>query len=367
MHRAASNSSRGFTLVELLVAVALGVMVMSAAVSLFKKGSDVTTVTSQRSQLQTDLRAAEAMLVRDISMAGAGMPSGGIPVPTTAPLPRYGCDITAVCYVVANFPSFATAPVTPNTAYYVLPGPAKGPVITVGQPATDTITVIYADNAFLLNDYTVTFNATGTAATFAPPVPLPAPPPQDVNDPVVGLRRGDVVMFQNTKGTALAVVTGDVTVAGLNFTAPFANGDVLNLNNSAVGSRSIPSILAGTKTQASRIWIITYYLDTTVDAGGNVTARLMRQVNTQPPVPLADNIVNLKFTYDAYDNLGVLQAELPDAGAGNVPPVTPNMIQKVNLAALTGRSSFRGTQGFQGLSLQTQISVRNLSFKDRYQ
>lgn len=367
MNRSASKSPKGFSLVELILAMALGVLVMGAAVSMFKKGVDVTTITSQRAQLQTDLRAAEDMLAKDISMAGAGMPTGRISVPNVAPLPRYGCDLSGTCYVNATFPSFATVPATPNAAYYVLPGPSKGPVITPGQPATDTITVIYADQAFLLSNYTVAFNAAGTAATFTPPAPLPVPAPQAVDDPVVGLKPGDVVMFQNSKGPALAVITGNVTKAGTAYTAPFANGDVLRLNNSAAGSQSVQAILAGTQTQASRIWIITYYLDTIVDAAGNVTPRLMRQVNTQKPVPLADNVVNLKFTYDTYDANGILQGELPDAGASSVPPVTPDLIQKVNLAALTARSPTRGPAGFQGFNLQTQISVRNLSFKDRYQ
>jgi hypothetical protein len=43
------------------------------------------------------------------------------------------------------------------------------------------------------------------------------------------------------------------------------------------------------------------------------------------------------------------------------------LIQKVNIAALTARSPTRGVAGYQGMSLQTQVSVRNLSFKDRYQ
>lgn len=373
MHVHASTSSRGFTLVELLVAMALGLLVVGAGVSMFKQGMDVTTVTSQRAQMQLDLRAAETLLKRDISLAGANMPTGGIPVPDTGTLPRFGCDLTGACYIPATgaganqglpFPSFATVPVTPNTAYWVLPGPNKGPVVTPGQPPTDTITVIYADSTFQLNQYSVTFNGPGTSATFAPPAPPSAP--QAVNDPVVGLKRGDVIMFQNTKGAALAEVTGNPAVNGTSYTVPFADGDVLRLNQSTAASGNVPAILAGKNTQASRVWIITYYLDTFTDAGGQVTPRLMRQVNTQPSVPLTDNVMNLKFTYDAYDPDGALQAELPDAGAGNVPPIIPNQIQKVNLEALTARSPVRGTQGYQGLNLQTQISVRNMSFRDRY-
>ncbi len=375
MQTPVATSNRGFSLVELLVAMALGLIVVGAGVSMFKRGTDVTTITSQRAQMQLDLRAAEDLMVRDISLAGANMPTGGIPVPATGLVPRSGCDLTGVCYIPSapaaganqglRFPTFATVPVTQNVAYYVLPGPNQGPVIAPGQPSTDTITVIYADSVFQLNQYAVTFNAAGTSATLTPPAPPAAP--QAVNDPVVGLKRGDVIMFQNNKGAALAEVTGIPAVNGTQFTVPFADGDVLRLNQSTAGSRNVPAIIAGLNTQATRVWIITYYLDTFTDAAGNVTPRLMRQVNAQPPVPLTDNVVNLKFTYDAYDSNGVLQAELPDAGASLAPPVLPNLIQKVNISALTARSPVKGVQGYQGLNLQTQISVRNLSFKDRYQ
>lgn len=376
MNLSRRKSSQGFTLIELLVAMSLGLLVVSAGVVMFKKGMDVTSITAQRSQMQLDVRAAEDMMVRDISLAGGGLPNGGVPVPSTAAAPRFGCDFTGTCYVPAppspganagiQFPTFATVPPTANSAYWVLPGPNKGPVITPGQPATDTITVIYVDTTFPLSQYSVAFNAGGSAATFTPPA-APAPAPVAVNDPAAGLKRGDVVLFQNTKGAALAEVTGPVSVAGANYTVPFADGDALRLNQSGAASRNVPAILGGASTQACRILIITYYLDTIADAAGNITPRLMRQVNGQPPVPLADNVVNLKFTYDAYDSNGNLVAETADAGASLAPPVVPNMIQKVNISALTARSAVRGVQGYQGLNLATQVSVRNMSFKDRYQ
>lgn len=376
MNLSRTKSSHGFTLIELLVAMSLGLLVVSAGVVMFKKGMDVTSVTAQRSQMQLDLRAAEDMMVRDISLAGGGLPNGGVPVPSTAAAPRFGCDFTGTCYVPAppspganagiSFPTFATVPPTANSAYWVLPGPNKGPVITPGQPATDTITVIYADTTFPLSQYSVAFNAGGSAATFSAPAP-PAPVPVAVNDPTAGLKRGDVVLFQNTRGAALAEVTGPVSLTGANYTVPFADGDALRLNQSGAASRNVPAILGGASTQACRVLIITYYLDTIADAAGNITPRLMRQVNGQPPVPLADNVVNLKFTYDAYDSNGNLVAETADAGASLAPPVVPNMIQKVNIRALTARSAVRGAQGYQGLNLATQVSVRNMSFKDRYE
>jgi type II secretory pathway pseudopilin PulG len=369
MNRSVRKSAAGFTLVEMLMAVFLSALIMGGAVTLFKKGVDVTTITSQRAQMQTDLRAAEDMIIKDLSMAGAGMWQGGIAVPAVAPAPRYGCDLAGVCYVTATFPTFPTLGIS-NTAYYMLAGPSKGPVITVGQPATDTVTMIYADQQFLLNDYVMTINAAGTGATFTPPAIIPNPVPQDVDDPVVGLRPGDVLQLTTKTGPALVTVTGNVTKAGAGaatiWTVPFANGDILHLNNSA-SPVGVQAIKGGTNQSATRVLIITYYIDTITDLAGNVTPRLMRQVNTQKPVPLADNIINLKLTYDTYDDSGVLQSELPDAGAGSTPAITPALIQKVNLAALTARTATRGPMGFQGLNLQTQVSVRNLSFKNRYQ
>jgi prepilin-type N-terminal cleavage/methylation domain-containing protein len=376
MQHSTSRKNRGFSLAEVLVAVTLGALVVGAAVTMFKNGSDVSTVTQQRVQLQMDLRAAENLLIQDISLAGAGLPTGGIAVNNAVPTPRFGCDLSGVCYATQNFPSLATTPVTPPQAYYIIPGPLKGPQVTTGQPNTDTITVMYTDTNFLLNEYTAAFTIPGTAAnpqaqqvTFTPPVTVPLIPPQAVNDPVVGLKKGDVVMFSNSKGNALAVITNNVAAGGApgTFTAQFAPGDVLNINSIAAASPLQQLIITGgTGLTASRVFIISYYLDQVTDPGGTTVARLMRQVNTSAPTPLADNVVNMKFTYDSYDDTGVLKAELPDGGLTSVPPISPNLIQRVNLAALTARSATAGVKGYQGLSMQTQVSVRNLSFKDRY-
>src|SRR5258705_9098322 len=75
MQRANRNS--GFTLIELMVSVALGLIVMAALGSLFKSGMDATFVVTQRAELQQNMRAAIELLSKDISMAGSRLPSGG--------------------------------------------------------------------------------------------------------------------------------------------------------------------------------------------------------------------------------------------------------------------------------------------------
>ena len=81
MERAPRNRARGFTLIELLVAMALGLLVMGAMASLFKTGLNAMMLVTQRTETQQNMRAAMDLMVKDISMAGAGLPSGGIQLP----------------------------------------------------------------------------------------------------------------------------------------------------------------------------------------------------------------------------------------------------------------------------------------------
>ena len=91
MGRKSANSSGGFSLIELLVALAVGALVVGAAVQLFSQGMDATFVVSQRAEMQQDLRASSDLLFKDISLAGAGLPSAtGIQLPSQAGKPIYG-------------------------------------------------------------------------------------------------------------------------------------------------------------------------------------------------------------------------------------------------------------------------------------
>ena len=66
------NTSRGFTLLELMVSLVIGAITLATAVQLYSQAVKATIVTSQRAEMQQDFRAAANLLSRDISMAGAG-------------------------------------------------------------------------------------------------------------------------------------------------------------------------------------------------------------------------------------------------------------------------------------------------------
>src|SRR3954468_2670802 len=96
------NSSYGYSLVELMISLAIGLAVLGAAVSLFSKSIDGTWTISQRAEMQQDARATSNILTKDISLAAAGMPPGGLALVSGALTPRYGCDYNGTCYLGPN-------------------------------------------------------------------------------------------------------------------------------------------------------------------------------------------------------------------------------------------------------------------------
>lgn len=321
MERRSTRQGTGFTLIELLVAMGLGLLIMAAMASLFKMGLDSTVLVTQKAETQQNMRAAVDLMVKDIGMAGAGLPSGGIQLPSggVSTPSRFGCDQAGTCHVPAfNYP-------TNNYMYGIVPGFSNGvennTVVAAAPPPiiNDSITVIYADYNFPLWEYDVSFPTPGNggAITLAPNVAfVPAPP---LITAAGGVKVGDLIMLSNSVGTAVGEVT-DLNPAGITF----ADADPLNLNQNGAAQNNIKAISTGANTIAYRLFAVTYYL--TVPANGE-TPRLMRQVNGLDPVPVADNIINLQFAYDTYNSL----------------------------------------TSSQNMYLATSVSARNMAFRNRYQ
>lgn len=367
------NSKRGFSLLELMVSMALGLVVMASMASLFKTGMDSTFLVAQRAETQQNMRAAIDLMTKDISQAGSGLPSGGVQLPPLAggvTAAKYGCDQAGTCYVPAfNYPNG-------NYMYGIIPGWKNGVQGNAVIPATagtrnDSITVIYADYNFPLWEYNVTFPAApnGTQINLAPNAAfVPAPPLPTATG---GIQTGDLILLNGTNGvSAVGEVTG-VTPTSISF----ADLDPLNMNWSAPAhtKNNIYAVSGGvgfaapapgtTQGTAYRLYAVTYYL--TVPPAGQLP-RLMRQVNGQTPVPVADDIINLQFAYDIY-NSNVTPVTL-DANQANPLGVaeSPNLIQKVNLWVM-GQSMTPDGNKSQSMYLATSVSARNMAFRNRYQ
>src|SRR4030081_258505 len=155
-----AKSQQGFTLLELMVASAIGLVLILAATSLFKMGMDATFTVTQRAETQQNMRAAVELMTKDISLAGAGLPSGGLQLPTAA-VSQFACNQTGTCYVPAhNYPNNSTGGI--NYMYGIIPGFNNGVqnnAVIPNAPGqiNSSITTVHCDYNFPLANFTFTF------------------------------------------------------------------------------------------------------------------------------------------------------------------------------------------------------------------
>lgn len=381
-----TKRAAGFSLVEMTIAMALGTLVLGAAVQIYIQGLGATWIVSQRAEMQQDFRAASDILTKDLSLAGAGLgPNAAIQLPTSSTIPVYGCDQTSTCYINGTSVKYPEQGSTPFL-YGLLPGYDVGPTLLTAQGATDATTVVYTDSTFYLDCYTATI-ASATTVTFALPSTTSstctAPTgttPQNVNDAAVGLTAGDLVLFSISTTQIVAEVTGSPTSSTsggvTTYTVPFAASDVLKMNQAASVSNSLAyQYTSGTvKTgYANRILVITYYIDNSVSP-----SRLMRQISGHSPIPVAENVVYLKFTYNLFNtttNTTAIGCSNPGASSdgcnGASSGLLPNQVTQINVANMAIDSSLQGSQnglgnGYQRMDLQTSVCARNLTYVNNY-
>jgi len=373
--------AQGFSLLELMVASAVGLLVIAAMASLFKIGMDATFTVTQRAETQQNMRAAIELMTKDISLAGSGLPSGGLQLVVNggATQSKFACNQTGTCYVPNNtYPNSGTG--VQNYMYGIIPGFNNGvqnaAVITAapGQ-VNDSITSIYCDYNFSLTNFTFAF-PTATQSTVT--VNNMAVQPNNILA-AGGLAPGDLILFivstpgngTGNNGTSLiqtGAVVAEVTSIPSNTTINFAAGDALNFNqNGGVGMTnnlaSLAGLGAGTQMSACRLYAVTYFLQVPAAGGTVQTPRLMRQVNGQDAVPVADNIINVQITYDVINSIaGTISANQVDPiGAGS----SPALIQKVNLWVM-GQSTTTAGRKAQSMYLASSVSARNMSFCNSY-
>ena len=179
----------------------------------------------------------------------------------------------------------------------------------------------------------------------------------------------------------VAEVTGPITTGvdasnNTTYIVPFNNADVLGMNQTPNGGglNGAPLNAAATASNAPcggtgpcRLLVITYYLDTTV-----TPSRLMRQVSGHTPMPVAENIVYMKFSYDLYNQANNTPAvNQPNPGSGDANDTAsngliPNQITKINILHMAMDSTLKGTTGYQGADLETSVSARNLTYSNNY-
>jgi prepilin-type N-terminal cleavage/methylation domain-containing protein len=361
--RFTEHKARGFSLVELMVAMTLGLIVLGATTQLFKSGMDASILVSQSAEMQQSARATLNLIAKDVSMAGSGLPSGGLALPNGAG------SVASLFAVDTNRAWLANNAYPGKFMFGIIPGDANGmesggPInVTATGTGSDAITIIYADYSFPLSQYTTAIpaaNPLGDKVTFTPPVPLPAGFPA-IQSPT-GIQVGDLILFRNNLGSAVGEVTG-IAPNGASTDISFVNGDPLKMNQTGAAAGNILSILGGGAMTGTRIWAVTYFIEVPTVASGQ-PPRLMRQVSGQPPSPVADNIIGLTVTYDLCDGTNGPAC----SGVANplLAPFSPSQIHKVNIQVMGQTLNPYGNRS-RSTVLTTSVSTRSLSFKDRYQ
>lgn len=358
-------AEHGFTLVEMLITVAITTVVMGGALVALRDATRATETATLVSNLNSSLRTSMDLVVRDMLQVGQGLPAGRVVlVPSgvgSAPIRLPGPPNTTLLLAGA----------TELTAF--TPGPGLGPVLN--GIATDVVTTIQADSAFDQVRLTQ-LPANGLSMTVDAAVDIDDGGPDD-------LQPGDLIMLTKGSLSTIAQVTGVNAQV-----VQFAAGDSLNLNQPAAAQGSVRWLRAQAPVDnpvggfvmstATRIRMITYYLDSVTDPR---RPRLVRRLNNGHPTTydntlgtvLAFDVESLQFTYDLADgvtNPSDVRMTVVDLGAtGTCAPnaCSPNQIRKINVL-LRGRSPrpLTATGQFFRKDLVTQVSVRSLAFVDRY-
>ena len=378
MNTQKKSKQAGFSLLELLVSIGVTVVILGATLLAFKDAANTQRGVGYTSDMNDNLRAALNLIQQDLILAGTGIPTGGIPIPNT-PNSAGTCNTTAA----PNRPTL-TGTLTFPTCNFVLPaiepGSALGPLITApdatsGNPSnpnsfTDLITVLYADNALALDNDTInsaacpggSISASGDTVVFD----ITCQPLTGTNG--VTINAGDLIMFSNAKGNAIQTVTSVSSQ-----TVKMLVGDAFNLNGRTAPQGTIKQLQNtdssgnpnGTypPTTATRIWMVSYYLDNITDPAH---IRLVRRVNFDP-TPLAqlavgETLENMQFTYNYVD--GVTN---PSNQVGVPTGLSENQIRSINVF-LGARSNYFDPQRkrYTRVNLQTQVSLRSMAYRNRY-
>jgi prepilin-type N-terminal cleavage/methylation domain-containing protein len=313
---------QGFSLLELILALALSVGLMGTVFYYLKQNQDSFVVEAAIADLHQNFRAAMDLMTRDIQAAGSGLPQflgplagldGGTDPDTGNPLTdTSGRPLTDEILILYGDPSFPALTVTNG------PIASRTSTIQVQNPPTGPAPTFTNGDNYIL--YAVSQpNAYGTA---------------------------DMAEFDVFTLSSQTAVTGGVQLVGTASTA---------VNPPAWGNLAFPSVSALRVARLSE-WV-RYRVDPT-------TNELQRSISGGAWVAVARNITNLQVQY---------WVESVDPGTG---AVTQNYIDQVGTDAtnnraltrsvrftLTGQSQMTRVadgQGQRTLSQTIEVTPRNL-------
>jgi type II secretory pathway pseudopilin PulG len=341
MRRGRARRDAGFTLTEALISACLSMVVLSAALGAFNSSMGLADTSRIVSETNHSLQAAMSLMVRDLMQTGQGVPGGGVPVPsgTGATLVRRPSPPGASL----NFPGAWT------TLPAIMPGNSLGPTVLGLQ--TDIINIFYADPTLVINQAPLAaIAADGSTITF---------PTTTVITGADGLKVGDLILFNNARGSAMQ----EITAVNGSQTVTMAVSDLMDFNQPGAAGGNLLALASSPgvfpPTTATRLTMVSYYVDVVTDP---TLPRLVRQINGGARLAIALGVENLQLTYDIVDG-ATNPTNVATPPTGN----SASQIRKVRLF-ISARSLDQSpvTHQFMRNSMATDVGLRSLSFVDRY-
>jgi prepilin-type N-terminal cleavage/methylation domain-containing protein len=342
-----TNSERGFSILELIVAMTVMAIVTAGVFALMRDSVTTSKSSMERGDGQQSARTAQEYINRDLLNVGDGLNSiNNIRVPQNF----------VTNYLTVNP---VTDPATPGLinlalitsdndvqANTLVMGAAPGITVRDSPALTDRITILQTDRTFV--------PITVDAVNISPAAGLVAVSPADIGRFSVG----EVYFFTSALGCIFATITDRQGVGTANPALVFG-GDALGLNNPGAGGQLDWVTAGGTlPISLSRMKLIHYYV--------NSNGLLMRRVfgvrgSSFDESMIAEHVVSLQFRYflnmtDANGNVVQPRTQLTTSQQ----QVSTRQVE-TTLAVETAHTLQDGQRP--QTSMTTSTSVRNMQFR----
>lgn len=357
------GNQKGFSLLEMMVAMSVMLIVTAAIASLVKSSITIASSTYEMTDAQESLRTAQEFINRDLMSAGDGLRNmANIPVTKT-----FVSNYLAVTPIVdPALPSTVT-----NLGILTTDNDVAANRIVYGQdPAVATSPLVYVRSSPVLTDRQTILQIDPDFT----PIGLLAPAidPTGTTITIADADRsrftaGEVYFLTSSVGGTFGTVTSVTDITGPNSTLTFAqgatNGDKFGLNVTGAGGRIYTISNGGAlATSLQRMRIIHYYI--------NSDGMLMRRVFGVKGAgfresAIADHVVSVQFAYSLS----------PDDNGNIVQPVTrlTTLAQQIAVrqveVTVTVETPHTMQNGLRppNLSMTTSTSVRNMQFRQALQ
>ena len=354
IHQASKKSERGFSLLEVLIALVVMVVVAGAIFGLMRDSMKTSQAALELSDAQESARTAHEYIARDMVNTGDGLNSiNNIRVPlnfVTNYLTRNPVTVPATPGIVNLGLITADNNVPANT---VVLGTAPALTVRAAPFLTDRITILQMERPDIFTPISL------AAGALTPANGSANVSPSDINR----FSLGEIYFITSAVGGIFATVTDRQGVGTATPNLVFGSGDVFGLNSLGAGG-SLDVITAGATlpVSISRLKVIHYY----INSNGLLMRRVfgVRNAGFNESV-IAEHVVSLQFRY--FLNLRDTNGNIvqPTAQLATAQQQVETRQVEVTLVVETPHVLQNGQR--QTISMTTSASVRNMQFRQSLQ